>query len=55
MKKFYVSFYITVDDDSTTLSLSSDAHEEDVYEVVHQTLYDIDDFNIDNLTVREKT
>jgi hypothetical protein len=55
MKKFYVSFHIEIDDDSTTLSLSSDAHEEDVYEVVHQTLYDVDDFKVENLTVREKT
>jgi hypothetical protein len=55
VKKFYVSFYITLEEDNTILSLCSDTHEDDVQEVIRHIIYDIDDVKIHNLTVKEKT
>ena len=31
-----------------------EAHEDDVYDLIHNTFYDIDDVELDNLNVKER-
>jgi hypothetical protein len=54
MKKFYVSFLITVDDDNNILSSFEADHVEDMQDLMLNLLHDIDDTEIENLTVKER-
>jgi len=53
-KSFHVSFTIKVDEDGNILSLVEEAHEEDVQDVVANSLHDIDDVKIEKIKVKRK-
>tara|TARA_R110002020_G_scaffold159663_1_gene343661 strand:- start:170 stop:349 length:180 start_codon:yes stop_codon:yes gene_type:complete len=53
-KSFYVSFTMKVDENGNILSLVEDAHEDDVKDVVANSLHDIDDVKIERIKVKEK-
>ena len=54
MKKFYVSFLVMVDDDNNILSSFETDHVEDMQDLMQNLLHDIDDTEIENLTVKER-
>lgn len=54
MKKFSVMFTIKVDESNNHLSACEKNHEEDVHDLVNDVMYDVDDVEIENLTVKEK-
>lgn len=54
MKKFYVSFLVTVDDDNNILSSYDSNHEEDIHDLITNVMYDVDDVEIENLNVKER-
>ena len=54
MKRFYVSFLVTVDDDNNILSSYDSNHEEDIYDLITNVMYDVDDIEIENLNVKER-
>jgi len=54
MKKFYVSFLVTVDDDNNILSSYDSNHEEDMYDLISTVMYDVDDLEVENLMVKER-
>jgi len=54
MKKFSVTFVVEMDEDNNILSSFDDNHEEDVYDLITNVMYDVDDLKIDNLTVKER-
>ena len=54
MKKFYVSFLVIVDDDNNILSSYDSNHEEDMYDLINNVMYDVDDVEIENLMVKER-
>lgn len=53
-KKFNVMFIIKVEEDNNILSSFDDAHEDDVFDLITDTMYDIDDVKIENLIVKER-
>ena len=53
-KKFSVTFVMVVDDDNNILSSYEASHEEDVYDVIMDVMYDVDDVGIENLVVKER-
>ena len=54
MKKFYVSFLVTVDNDNNILSSYDSNHEEDIHDLITNVMYDVDDVEIENLVVKER-
>lgn len=54
MKKFYVSFMITVDEDNNILSSYEDDHEDDIEDLITNVMYDVDDIKMENLSVKER-
>lgn len=54
MKKFSIVFTIKVDEDNNFLSAYEDNHEEDVHDLITNVMYDVDDVEIENLTVKER-
>jgi hypothetical protein len=54
MKKFSVTFVIEMDEDNNILSSFDDSHEEDVYDLITNVMYDVDDIKIENLVVKER-
>lgn len=55
MKKFNVSFLLKVEKDNYILSSIDDDHEEDVKDLVTDVMYDVDDTEITNLKVKERS
>ena len=53
-KKFSVTFVLKVHEDNNIFSSVDEAHEDDVYDLVHNTFHDIDDVELDNLNVKER-
>ena len=53
-KKFSVTFVLKVHEDNNIFSSVEEAHEDDVYDLVRNTFYDIDDIELDNLNVKER-
>lgn len=53
-KKFNVMFILKVEDANNILSSFEDAHEDDVFDLITDTMYDIDDVKIENLIVKER-
>jgi hypothetical protein len=45
---------LVIDEGNNILSSYDDAHEEDVYDLITDTMYDIDDTEIENLVVKER-
>ena len=54
MKKFSVVFTIKVDESNNHLSAYENNHEEDVHDLITDVMYDVDDVEIENLTVKER-
>lgn len=54
MKKFSVTFVVEMDEENNILSSFDDSHEEDVYDLITNVMYDVDDVKIDNLVVKER-
>ncbi len=55
MKRFSVTFVANVDDSNNILSSYEDNHEQDIYDLITDIIYDVDDVEIENLNVRERT
>ena len=53
-KKFSVTYLVEVDDDNNILSSFEDNHEEDIYDLITNVMYDVDDIKIENLVVKER-
>ena len=54
MKKFSVVFLLKIDDENNILSSYESNHEEDVYDLISNVMYDVDDIEIENLVVKER-
>lgn len=54
MKKFSVMFLITVDDNNNILSSHDSAHESDIEDLINDVMYDVDDVEVENVTVKER-
>ena len=55
MKKFSVTFVAKVDDSNNILSSYDENHEQDIHDLITDVIYDVDDVEIENLNVRERT
>jgi len=55
MKRFSVTFVANVDDNNNILSSYEDNNEQDIYDLITDIIYDVDDVDIENLNVRERT
>jgi hypothetical protein len=53
-EKFSVTLVLNVDRDANFLSSVQDAHPEDVYDLIKDMFYDVDDVRVDNLVVKER-
>jgi len=53
-KVFSATMVLKVDSNNNILGAYDDAHEEDVHDLVVDTFYDLDDVEIENLTVKER-
>jgi hypothetical protein len=53
-KKFSITYLIEVDDNNNILSSFDDNHEEDIYDLITNVMYDVDDIKIENLVVKER-
>jgi hypothetical protein len=54
-RTFSATFLIHVDENNNILGSYSAAHEEDVHDLVLNTFYDVDDVEINNLVIKERT
>ena len=54
MKKFSVTFVAKVDKNNNILSSYEDNHEQDIYDLITDVIYDVDDVEIENLHVKER-
>jgi hypothetical protein len=54
-KKFSVTFLITVEEDNNILSSYEASHEDDVFDMIMDVMYDVDDITMDSLLVKERT
>ena len=55
MKKFSVTFVAKVDYNNNILSSYDENHEQDIHDLITDVIYDVDDVEIENLNVRERT
>ncbi len=55
MQKFSVTFLLRVDEDNNILSCHEVGHEEDIHDLITDIMYDVDDVEIENLVVKERT
>ena len=54
MKRFSITFVLNVDDNNNILSSYEENHEQDIYDLITDVIYDVDDVEIENLNVRER-
>ena len=54
MKTFSVTLVLEVDEPNNLLSAAEDSHAEDVYDLFHNMIHDIDDVKVSNVLVRQK-
>lgn len=54
-KTFSATMVLKVDSDNNVLGSYEEGHEDDVRDLVVDTFYDVDDVEIENLVVKEKT
>ena len=54
-KTFSATMVLKVDSDNNVLGSYEEGHEDDVRDLVIDTFYDVDDVEIENLVVKEKT
>tara|TARA_R110000823_G_scaffold207873_1_gene338415 strand:- start:32 stop:199 length:168 start_codon:yes stop_codon:yes gene_type:complete len=55
MKKFSITFVAKVHESNNILSSFEESHEQDIYDLITDVIYDIDDIEIENLHVRERS
>ena len=55
MKRFSITFVAKVDDNNNILSSFEDNHEQDMHDLITDIIYDIDDVEIENVHVRERS
>ena len=53
-KKFSVMFLLNVEEENNILSSFEEHHQEDVYDLITNVMYDVDDVKIQNLIVKER-
>jgi len=53
-KRFSVTFVLAVDKEANFLSSVPDAHDDDVYDLIKDVFFDIDDVKVENLNVKER-
>jgi|TARA_R110000822_G_scaffold16957_3_gene57407 hypothetical protein len=53
-KKFSVTFLLGVDREANFLSSLDAAHRDDVYDIIKDIFYDVDDVKVYNLIVKER-
>ena len=53
-KTFSVMFMLNVEEENNILSSSDEHHQEDVYDLITNVMYDVDDVKIQNLIVKER-
>ena len=53
-KKFSVTFVLEVEEPSDVVSTVEDAHVEDMDDLIHNEVHNIDDVNIENLNIWER-
>ena len=53
-KRFSVTFVLAVDKEANFLSSVPDAHDEDVYDLIKDVFFDVDDVKVENLNVKER-
>ena len=53
-KTFSVVFLLTLDESNNILSSFDNAHEDDIYDLITDIMYDVDDVVINNLLVKER-
>lgn len=54
-KKFSVTFVVTIEEDNNILSSYEASHEDDVFDMITDVMYDVDDITLDNLVVKERS
>ena len=54
MKTFSVTMIVNVDEPNNFLSVTEDLHTEDIFDMFHNMIYDIDDVTIENVLVRQR-
>lgn len=54
-KSFSVTAVVTVDRSNNVLSSFEDSHEEDVRDLITDVFYDVDDIEITNILVKERS
>jgi len=54
IKTFSVMFMLNVDEENNMLSSSDEHHQEDVFDLITNVMYDVDDVTIRNLIVKER-
>ena len=53
-KRFRVTFVLEIDEDNNLLSSVEEAHIDDVYDLIKDLFYDVDDVEAENITVKER-
>jgi hypothetical protein len=53
-KRFSVTFVLEIDEDNNLLSSVEEAHIDDVYDLIKDLFYDVDDVEVENITVKER-
>tara|TARA_R110000823_G_scaffold204713_1_gene335709 strand:- start:190 stop:360 length:171 start_codon:yes stop_codon:yes gene_type:complete len=54
MRKFSITFVAKVHNSNNILSSFEDSYEQDMYDLITDIIYDIDDIEIENLHVKER-
>lgn len=54
MKIFSVTLVVEVDEPNNLLSATEDLHTEDIYDMLHNMIHDIDDVSISKVLVRHR-
>jgi len=53
--KFSITYVVTVDENNNILSSFEDNYEQDIHDLITDVMYDIDDVEISNLMVKERS
>ena len=53
-KRFSITFVLEVDEDNHILSSVPEAHVDDVFDLIKDIFYDVDDVEVDKLIVKER-
>lgn len=53
-QRYSITFVLAVDREANFLSAVPDAHEDDVYDLIKDVFFDVDDVKVENLNVKER-